>query len=79
MSPSVFVVDFEEVSANWEANEGNDYRKKVGLSAGATGSLNKVWQPLPSPLPLATPHLKMYFIRPFPGSLPAFKLQLLLK
>ena len=28
---SVFVVDFEEVSADWEAKEGNDYRNNVVL------------------------------------------------
>ena len=27
MCPSVFIVDFEEVSADWEAKEGIDYRK----------------------------------------------------
>ena len=36
-----FVVDFEEVSAGWEAKEGIDYRKKVDSSASATWSLNK--------------------------------------
>ena len=41
MCSSVFVVDFEEVSADWEAKEGIDYRKKVDPSAGATWSLNK--------------------------------------
>ena len=41
MRPNVFVVDFEEVSAGWEAKEGTDYRKKVNSSAGATWLLNK--------------------------------------
>ena len=41
MCPSVFVVDFEEVSAGWEAKEGIDYRKKVDSSASTTWSLNK--------------------------------------
>ena len=41
MCPSVFEVDFEEVSADWEAREGIDYRKIVGSSGGATWSLNK--------------------------------------
>ena len=41
MCPSVFVVDFEEVSTDWEAKEGIDYRKKVGSTAGAAWSQNK--------------------------------------
>ena len=41
MCPSVFVVDFEEVSAGWEAMEGIDYRRKVDSNAVATWSLNK--------------------------------------
>ena len=80
MCPSVFVVDFEEVSAGWEAKEGLDYKKEVDSSAGATWSLNNgSVKPLPPPHPPATPHLKTYFIRAFPESLPAFKLQPLLK
>ena len=41
MCSSVFVVDFEEVSAHWEARERIDYRKIVDSSAGAMWSLNK--------------------------------------
>ena len=40
MYPSVFIVDFEEVSAGWEAKEGLDYKKEVDSSAGAMWSLN---------------------------------------
>ena len=36
MCPSVFVVDFEEVSGGREAKEGIDYIKKVDSTAGAT-------------------------------------------
>ena len=41
MCPSVFIDGFEEVSADWKAKEGIDYRKEVDLSADSLWSLNK--------------------------------------
>ena len=41
MCPSVFIVDFEEVSADGEAKEGIDCRKYVDLSADSMWALNK--------------------------------------